>query len=170
MAAPIQFLKFCDLSVTWVLWNSAPSCVSETQGPEEETRLVPNRPSAPHQILPSPFPPVFLPSSHYRCSVTHTLKWWKLYNHVNAGNFRLLPITEQFTKKKNNQSDRQSLLDQSLSWEESFGGNENTYRNKSFKAAICILFVLLLQELNHPCILTLQGLLHEQFPLFMGYV
>lgn len=62
------------------------------------------------------------------------------------------------TKEKDNQSYHQSLLDQSQCCEVPFDGNENRYWNKLLKAAICILFVLLLQELQSACTPTLQGL------------
>lgn len=62
------------------------------------------------------------------------------------------------TKEKDNQSYHQSLLDQSHCCEVPFGGNENRYWNELFKAVICILFVLLLQELRSACTPSLQGL------------
>lgn len=85
---------------------------------------------------------------------------WKFHNQVNIGSLRLPSTTGQFIKEKNNQSYHQNLLAQSLACAASFGGNENMYWNKIFKA-ICILFVLLSQELNSVCTLTLQGLSYE---------
>lgn len=67
---------------------------------------------------------------------------WKFHNQVNIVSLRLPSTTEQFTKEKNNQSYHRNLLAQIVSCAVSFGGNENTYWNKIFKA-ICILFVLL---------------------------